>query len=52
VLSGVGELPNGCGVSVKLLGPTSKAVRAAVHTAWNAARLELLGVPAPNLRKG
>jgi urease accessory protein len=52
VLAGVSELPNGCGVSVRLLGPTSKAVRAAVEAAWNAARLELLGVPAPNLRKG
>jgi urease accessory protein len=52
VLPGVSELPNGCGVAVKLLGSTSKAVRAALRTAWNAARLELLGAPAPDLRKG
>jgi urease accessory protein len=52
VLPGVSALPNGCGVAAKLLGCTSKAVRAALRTAWNAARLELLGVPAPNLRKG
>ena len=52
VLSGVSELPNGCGAAVKLLGPTSKAVQAALRTAWNAARLELLATPAPNLRKG
>jgi urease accessory protein len=52
VLAGVSDLPNGCGVSVKLLGPTSKAVGAALRTAWHAARLELLGVPTPNLRKG
>jgi urease accessory protein len=52
VLSGVSELPNGCGTAVRLLGSTSKAVRAALRTAWNAARVELLGIPAPNLRKG
>jgi urease accessory protein len=52
VLPGVSELPNGCGVAVKLLGSTSKAVRTGLNTAWNAARIALLGVPAPNLRKG
>jgi urease accessory protein len=52
VVAGVSELPNGAGVSVKLLGPTSKAVGAGLRAAWNAARLELLGVPTPNLRKG
>jgi len=52
VLAGVSELPNGCGASARLLGPTSKAVRAALRNAWNAARLELLGAPAPDLRKG
>jgi urease accessory protein len=52
VLAGVSELPNRSGVAVKLLGPSSKAVQAALRTAWNAARLELLGTPAPNLRKG
>jgi urease accessory protein len=52
VLAGVSDLPNGCGVSVKLLGPTSKAVGAALKAVWNAARLQLLGVPTPNLRKG
>jgi urease accessory protein len=52
VLAGVSELPNGAGVLVKLLGPNSKSVRAALHVAWNASRLELLDTPAPNLRKG
>jgi urease accessory protein len=52
VLAGASELPNGCGVAARLLGPSSKAVQAALRTAWNAARLELLGAPAPNLRKG
>ena len=52
VLAGVSELPNGAGALVKLLGPDSRSVRAAVRAAWNAARLELLGTPAPDLRKG
>jgi urease accessory protein len=52
VLAGVSELPNGCGVSVRLLGRTSKTVRAALATSWQAVRLGLLGAPAPDLRKG
>jgi urease accessory protein len=52
VLAGVSELPNGCGVLARILGPTSKLVRTALTDAWNAARLELLGAPTPDLRKG
>ena len=52
VLAGVSELPNCCGAVVRLLGPASKPVKAASRTAWNAARMALLGAPAPNLRKG
>jgi urease accessory protein len=52
VVGGVSELPNRAGVAVRLLGPTSKAVQAAMRATWHAARLELLGAPAPNLRKG
>jgi urease accessory protein len=52
LLAGVSELPNGAGAVVKLLGPNSKSVRTALRIAWNAARLELLGTPAPDLRKG
>ena len=52
VLAGASELPNGCGVSVRVLGNTSIAVRAALRKAWSAARLVLLGAPAPDLRKG
>jgi urease accessory protein len=52
VLAGVSELPNGCGVSARILGPTSKTVRAALTNAWNSARLVLLGAPAPDRRKG
>jgi urease accessory protein len=52
VLVGVSELPNDCGVSVRVLGPDSSAVQAALHAAWTAARLAVLGAPAPDLRKG
>jgi hypothetical protein len=38
VVSGVSELPNGCGSAVRVLGPTSTAVQCASTTAWNAAR--------------
>ena len=48
----MGELPNGAGAVVKLLGATRKDVQAALSTAWSAARLELLGTPALNLCKG
>jgi urease accessory protein len=51
-LVGVSELPGGCGAGVRMLGSTSKGVQSAMRTAWNAARVELLGVPAPDLRKG
>jgi urease accessory protein len=50
-ISGVSELPNGCGVSVRILGRTGAAVERARTVAWNAARMALLGVPAPDLRK-
>jgi urease accessory protein len=52
VLVGASELPNGCGVSARFLGPTSKAVQAAQTAAWSAVRVALLGAPAPDLRKG
>ncbi|WP_406054412.1 urease accessory protein UreD [Kribbella sp. NBC_00889] len=52
VLAGVTELPAGRGAAVRVLGHTSRAVQAAVHAAWDRARTEVLGAPAPNLRKG
>ena len=52
VIFGASELPNACGVGVRVLGSTSLAVQAALRSAWTAARLELLGAPPPNLRKG
>jgi urease accessory protein len=41
VLAGVSELPNSCGA----------AVGAAMRVAWNEARLALVGLSAPDLRK-
>jgi urease accessory protein len=52
VLAGVSELPNECGVGMRLLGKTSTAVRAGLTAAWAATRLHLLGSPLPDLRKG
>lgn len=48
---GVSEMPNGCGVAVRILGPTGAAVEHARTVAWSAARVALLGAPAPDLRK-
>jgi urease accessory protein len=52
VMAGASELPNGCGAMVRILGMTSAGSRRTMRAVWNAARLELLGVPAPDLRKG
>jgi urease accessory protein len=51
VVGGASELPNGCGAWVRVLGPSSSSVVAALHAAWDEARLALLGAPAPNRRK-
>jgi urease accessory protein len=51
VLGGASELPNGCGAWVRALGDTSGEVAAALHAAWDEARLAVIGVPAPNRRK-
>ncbi len=50
-VSGVSELPNGTGISVRILGNSAYAVDRARTVAWNAARLATIGAPAPNLRK-
>jgi urease accessory protein len=49
---GVSELPNGAGVCARILGATSKTVRHALTSTWNAARLALLDAAVPDLRKG
>lgn len=50
-LVGVSELPNECGVAVRILGRTSTVVARARTVAWSAARMVLVGAPAPDLRK-
>jgi len=52
VLAGVSELPSRCGVAVRMLGHTALELKAAFHAAWNDARVALIDVPAPDLRKG
>ena len=52
VLGGVSELPNGGGVAVRLLGDSSVAVKATLRRAWDRARVAVIGVSAPSLRKG
>jgi urease accessory protein len=52
VLAGASELPDDCGAVARILGPNSKAVKRAMRNAWDAVRVALLGVPAPDLRKG
>ena len=51
VLIGVSELPNSCGVHLRILGHTSMTVGTAMQIAWNEARLALVNLPAPDLRK-
>jgi urease accessory protein len=51
VIGGASELPNDCGAWVRVLGTTSAEVGAALHAAWDEARLAVIGVPAPNRRK-
>ncbi|MEV4347195.1 urease accessory protein UreD [Actinoplanes sp. NPDC049596] len=52
VLAGVTELPAGRGAGLRLLGPSSKAVQAAMRLGWDRIRTHLLGSPTPELRKG
>lgn len=51
VSGGASALPNGCGAWARVLGPSSLAVQAALHAAWDEARMALVGAPAPNRRK-
>ncbi|ELZ61165.1 MULTISPECIES: urease accessory protein UreD [unclassified Haloferax] len=49
--SGATELPNGAGVTVRSLGERAETVKAALQAAWDRARRELVGAPAPEGRK-
>jgi urease accessory protein len=51
VLAAASELPYACGAFVRLLGRTPQATAAAMHAAWNAARLSVIGAASPHLRK-
>jgi urease accessory protein len=51
IIGGASTLPNDSGAALRILGPTSHAVGAALHAAWDAVRLVVLGVPAPDRRK-
>lgn len=50
-VAGVSELPNGCGVAVRMVGTSGAVVEHARTVAWSAARLAVLNAPAPDLRK-
>jgi urease accessory protein len=52
VLAGATELPDRSGAAVRILGTSSAAVRAALTSAWGAARRWILGAPPPDMRKG
>jgi urease accessory protein len=52
IAAGATELPNDCGAIARILGPSSKVVKQAMRAAWNSVRLAVVGVPAPDLRKG
>ncbi|MFC7076042.1 urease accessory protein UreD [Haloarcula halophila] len=49
--AGASALPNDAGVSVRALGHRAETVTATLRAAWNHARQELLGAPAPSGRK-
>ena len=52
VLVGATGLPNGCGVTVRVLGDKAEQVRTQLRLAWDRVRRLLVGCGAPELRKG
>ncbi|CAK7283671.1 urease accessory protein UreD [Streptomyces misionensis] len=48
---GVSVLPDDCGAWARILSSDPPAITRALHTAWDAVRRLLIGVPAPDLRK-
>ena len=52
VLVGATELPNSCGVTVRVLADTSEQIRTQLRTVWDTVRRMLVGCGAPDLRKG
>jgi urease accessory protein len=49
--AGATELPNAAGVLVRALGERAEVVTDALHAAWDCARQDLVGAPAPERRK-
>ncbi|WP_255152240.1 urease accessory protein UreD [Halorarius halobius] len=49
--AGATELPNAAGVMIRALGERSEVVTDALHAAWDCARRDLVGAPAPERRK-
>jgi len=49
--AGATALPNGAGVAVRALGDRAETVQATLHDAWDHARREMVGEPAPDGRK-
>lgn len=49
--AGATALPDGAGVLVRALGDTTEPVRERLHAAWDCARRDLVGAPAPERRK-
>ena len=49
--AGATALPNDAGVAVRALGDRAETVSAALHSAWDHAREELIDAPAPSGRK-
>lgn len=49
--TGVTTIPNGAGIVVRILGHRAGPVTEAIHSAWDEARTDLLGVGAPDMRK-
>jgi urease accessory protein len=49
--AGASALPNDAGVAIRALGDRAEVVTEALHAAWDHARRELLGAPAPSGRK-
>jgi urease accessory protein len=50
-LAGTSTLPSSLGVLARILGRSGIPAQRALHAAWSAARLVLLGAPAPRRRK-
>jgi urease accessory protein len=51
IAAGATALPDGTGVLVRTLGDATEPVRERLHAAWDCARRDLVGAPAPERRK-